>query len=58
MEIGLSTASLFSRELTENTFRILNSLKIPLCEVFLSTLSEYEPEFIKILCENKKDVKI
>lgn len=58
MQIGLSTASLFSRELTENSFEILNRLKIPLCEVFLSTFTEYEPDFIKILCDRKKDVRV
>lgn len=58
MRIGLSTASLFSMELTENTFDVLHRLKIPLCEVFLSTLSEYEPEFIDLLCQNKGDTEI
>ena len=58
MQIGLSTASLFSRELTEDTFDVVRRLKIPLCEVFLSTLSEYEPSFIDMLCERKGDVSI
>ena len=58
MIIGLSTASLFSRELTENCFRIVNSLKIPLCEVFLSTYREYEPSFIDILLDRIGDTKV
>ena len=58
MQIGLSTASLFSRELTENTFDVVRRLKIPLCEVFLSTLSEYEEDFIDLLCERKEEIKV
>lgn len=58
MQIGLSTASLYSKELTENSFDVLHRLKIPLCEVFLSTFSEYEQDFIKLLLDKKGDTTV
>lgn len=58
MEIGLSTASLFSKEKTEASFEVLHRLQIPVCEVFLSTLCEYTDEFIDQLVEAKGDTRI
>jgi sugar phosphate isomerase/epimerase len=58
MQIGISTASLFSRELTEDCFNVIHRLKIPLCEVFLSTLSEYEEDFVKKLADRKGDTRV
>ena len=58
MRIGVSTASFYSKELTENSFKILHDLKIPLCEVFLSTLSEYEEDFVKFLSDVKGDTEV
>lgn len=56
--IGISTASFFSKELTENTFKIIHDLKIPLCEVFLSTLSEYKEDFAQFLKDEKGDTEV
>lgn len=58
MQIGMSTASLFSKEKTEASFEILHKLDIPLCEVFLSTLSEYRDEFIDLLLEVKGSTEV
>lgn len=58
MEIGMSTASFFSKEKTEASFEVLNKLQIPVCEVFLSTFYEYRDEFIDLLLSLKGDVRI
>lgn len=49
MKIGISTASFFTKESTDAAFELINKAKIPLCEVFLCTLSEYEPDFVRTL---------
>ncbi|MDR2046418.1 MAG: sugar phosphate isomerase/epimerase [Clostridiales bacterium] len=46
MEIGISTASFFNKEVTENSFRLMKSLGFNLTEIFLTTFSEYEKEFV------------
>ena len=58
MRIGISTASFYSKELTEDSFKIIHRLKIPLCEVFLSTLSEYESDFAELLNDRKGNTEI
>ena len=58
MQIGMSTASLFSKEKTEAAFEILHKLNIPVCEVFLSTFSEYTDEFIDTLLKVKGETHI
>lgn len=58
MEIGMSTASLFSKEKTEASFEVLHKLDIPICEVFLSTFYEYKPDFIDLLTGLKGNTKI
>ena len=58
MEIGISTASFFSKEKTEDSFEILHRLNIPVCEVFLSTFYEYRKEFIDILMQVKGNTRI
>lgn len=58
MELGISTASFFTRELTEDTFKVIDSLDIKLCEVFLTTFTEYRKEFIQELERRKGDIEI
>ena len=48
---GVSTASLFLRELNEDALTVLDGLGIACTEVFLTTFSEYTPEFARTLCE-------
>ena len=58
MEIGISTASFFSKETTEASFEILHRLDIPVCEIFLSTFSEYADDFIDLILQVKGDIRI
>jgi len=51
MEIGISTASLFSRAQNENAVRIIGGLGCCVTEIFFNTYSEYRPAFIKLLKE-------
>lgn len=58
MEIGISTASFFSKETTESSLELLNKFKIPVCEVFLSTFYEYKDAFIDELLERKGSTRV
>jgi len=58
MEIGVSTASLFRKKSTEASFEVIHKLGIPVCEVFLCTLSEYEDDFIDLLLDVKGDTRV
>ncbi len=49
MRVGISTATFFSKELTENSFSVIRRCGGDLCEVFLTTLSEYEPSFVDLV---------
>ncbi len=49
MEIGLSTASYFSKMQIEDAILDIGAHGVSLCEVFLNTFSEYEPPFIELL---------
>lgn len=54
----MSTASFFLKEWTESAFELINKYKIPVCEVFLSTFSEYEDSFIDKLLKIKKHTQV
>lgn len=58
MEVGISTATFFLKELTEDTFSVIQRCGASICEVFLTTYSEYEPDFVDMLCERKGDVAV
>lgn len=58
MEIGISTASFFGKEVTEDTFDIIKSLGFNTCEVFLTTFSEYKEEFARFLSTRKNSLNI
>jgi len=51
MEIGLSTASYFSKMQIEDAVLDIGAHGVPLCEVFLNSFSEYDPMFIELLAE-------
>ncbi len=58
MECGVSTASLFMRELNEDALTILKGLGIKTTEIFLATFSEYTEEFARILVERRGQMKV
>lgn len=58
MKIGISTASFFSKEATENTFEVMKDLRIDICEVFLTTFREYKKSFAELLQERKQGIEV
>lgn len=58
MAIGVSTASLFLRQYNEDSIVTLNELDARVCEVFLESFSEYEPEYGKLLLERKGNLDV
>lgn len=58
MEVGISTASLFGRLYNEDALVELKKNDARVVEVFLETYSEYTPEFAKLLCERKGNLKV
>ena len=53
MYSGVSTASLFLREMNEDALTVLNGLGVRATEIFLTTLSEYTQEFAHLLASRK-----
>ncbi len=53
MQIGISTASFFTKVATEDTFEYLKNFNSEVCEVFLSSFSEYEGELADKIVHNK-----
>jgi len=58
MEIGISTASFFGREQTEDALGVIKEMGFKVCEVFLTTFSEYKEEFAQMLCKKKDGLQI
>lgn len=58
MQVGVSTASLFLRKYNEDALPLLDSLGIPVAEVFLASFSEYGKAFGEQLQKVKGNVKI
>jgi len=58
MQIGISTASFFTKETTEGAIPVIETIGAEVCEVFLSTFSEYKPEYVEALAKVPKSVKI
>lgn len=54
----MSTASYFSKALTEDTFELIRRSGVEVCEVFLTTFSEYEPEFGDLLASRLKGLRV
>lgn len=53
MEIGISTASFFTKVATENTFEIIKDFGASVCEVFLSSFCEYDGILSESIVKNK-----
>lgn len=58
MQVGLSSACFFMRELNEDALQVIDKLNIPLAEVFFTTFTEYQPSFAQKLLQYKGNVKI
>lgn len=58
MEIGISTASFFSKEVTEDSLKVIHDLDINICEVFLTTFYEYRKEFAEQLAQARKGIEV
>lgn len=58
MKVGISTATFFSKELTEDSFSVIQRCGADLAEVFLTTFSEYEREFAELLKSRKGGVEV
>lgn len=58
MKLGLSTATFFGKALTEDTFDLIRKFNIDVCEVFMTTFSEYASEFGDILAERAGDIEV
>ena len=49
MEIGISTASFFIKKMNEDAILDLGAHGVSVCELFLNSFCEYEPDFIDLL---------
>ena len=49
MRVGISTASFFGRRTVEDAIPLIGSLGAGLCEVFLSSISEFGEQFGALL---------
>lgn len=58
MQLGVSTATFCSKMYTEETFEYMRELGIDVCEIFLSTFTEYKPSYAEILKKNLQDIKV
>lgn len=58
MKVGISTATFFSKVLTEDSFSVIQRCGGECAEVFLTTRYEYEPSFGDLLAERKGDLEI
>ena len=45
MKVGISTATFFTKVLTEDSFSVIKRLGADTCEVFLTTFYEYKDAF-------------
>lgn len=53
MKLGISTASFYTKLATEDTFSEIFNLGVNVCEVFLSSLSEYSGDILDIIVKKK-----
>ena len=58
MQVGISTATLFGRFVTEDALEFLAKNKIDCAEVFLESYCEYNKDYGKIIAQRKGDTKI
>lgn len=58
MKVGISTATFFTKVLTEDSFSVIQRCGGDTAEVFLTTFFEYEKEFGNLLKERKGSLEI
>ncbi len=58
MEVGVSTASLFTRRNNVDALRLLQGFGVPCAEVFLTTYSQYTVDYGKQLLAAKGEIRI
>ncbi len=58
MKVGISTATFFSKVLTEDSFSVIQRCGGDTCEVFLNTFFEYRDEFARLLLDRKGDFDV
>lgn len=58
MQVGISTATFYTKLYTEQTFLVIKKCGAEVCEVFMNTYSEYEPEFGDIFVRESDGLKI
>ena len=58
MEIGVSTASYFNKMQNEDAVLDIGAHGVRVCELFLNSFSEYEPDFIALLNERMARAKL
>jgi len=58
MKIGISTASLFSRFVTEDAVAFLNDTNVATSEIFLESYCEYNKKFGKLLKKRKGNLDV
>ncbi len=58
MEVGASTACLFTKAYNEDAINIYNQYGISVVEVFLATFSEYEKDFVDELKRRKGNLRV
>ena len=51
INIGMSTATFFSKSQTEDTVNLIQEMGVEVCEIFLTTFREYRREFIDLLLQ-------
>ena len=58
MQAGISTASLFTRQNNEEALPFFHEIGVKTAEVFLTSFSEYDRAFARLLAERKGDVRV
>lgn len=56
MTTGVSTASLFLREMNEDALTVFKELGVKCTEIFLTTFSEYTEEYARLLKERAEGI--
>lgn len=55
LQIGISTACFYSRMFTEEALKVIGSFGASVCEVFLDSYCEYEPDFADLLAQTAQE---
>ncbi|MDR1905338.1 MAG: sugar phosphate isomerase/epimerase [Clostridiales bacterium] len=55
MTIGISSASFFNKDVTEDSFEVMKRLGFDTAEVFLTTFSEYEKSFVDMIDTRRRE---